>query len=129
MVVTSTPEERVQFYGAPAQVWYNIRSPGEDDRLLMDVLVHSQGHRDTCTSRKALCRALTVESCTQEALGSFEVVVVTSMPEEQVQYYGAPAQVWYNIRSPGEDDRLLMDILWVNKTATRLPEVSTSPTA
>ena len=62
----------------------------------------------------------------QEALGSFEVVVVTTMPQELVQYYGAPAQVWYNIRSPGEDDTLLMDILWVNKTATRLPEVSIS---
>ncbi|CAL5218578.1 g272 [Coccomyxa viridis] len=58
----------------------------------------------------------------KEALGSFEVVVVTTMPQELVQYYGAPAQVWYNIRSPGEDDTLLMDILWVNKTATRLPE-------
>ena len=33
------------------------------------------------------------------------------------------AQVWYSVRSPGEDQRLLMDILWVNKTATRLPEV------
>ncbi len=62
----------------------------------------------------------------QEALGSFEVVVVTTMPQEQVQYYGAPAQVWYNIRSPGEDDALLVDILWVNKTATRLPEVRKS---
>ena len=62
-------------------------------------------------------------ACAQEALGSFEVVVVTSMPQALVQTYGAPAQVWYNIRSPGEDDALLMDILWVNKTATRLPEV------
>ena len=60
----------------------------------------------------------------QEALGSFEVVVVTTMPQEQVQYCGAPAQVWYSIRSPGEDEALLMDILWVNKTATRLPEVT-----
>ena len=52
------------------------------------------------------------------------MVVVTTMPQEQVQFYGTPAQVWYNIRSPGEDDTLLVDILWVNKTATRLPEVS-----
>lgn len=59
----------------------------------------------------------------QESAGSFEVVVVASMPQEQVQYYGAPAQIWYNIRSPGEGKRLLMDVLWVNKTATRLPEV------
>lgn len=60
----------------------------------------------------------------QEAQGSFEVVVVTAMPQEQVQFYGAPAQVWYTVRSAGEDDALLMDVLWVNKTATRLPEVS-----
>ena len=53
------------------------------------------------------------------------MVAVTSLPLDLVQGYGAPAQVWYNITSPGNDSRLLMDILWVNKTATRLPEVHT----
>ena len=59
----------------------------------------------------------------QDANGGFSVVAVTSLPLDLVQGYGAPAQVWYNISSPGNDSRLLMDILWVNKTATRLPEV------
>ena len=59
----------------------------------------------------------------QDAEGSFHVVVVANSEQEQVEYYGAPAQVWYSFTSPGEDDRLLMEILWVNKTATRLPEV------
>ena len=57
------------------------------------------------------------------------MVVVTTMPQEQVQFYGAPAQVWYTLRSAGEDDALLMDILWVNKTATRLPEVTYLPSS
>ena len=51
------------------------------------------------------------------------MVVVAASEQEQVQYYGAPEEVWYSFTSPGEDDRLLMEILWVNKTATRLPEV------
>ena len=63
------------------------------------------------------------ECCLQDAQGSFHVVVVAKSEQEQVQYYGAPAQVWYSFTSPGEDDRLLMEVLWVNKTATRLPEV------
>ena len=61
--------------------------------------------------------------CLQDAEGSFQVVVVAASEQEQVQYYGAPEEVWYSFTSPGEDDRLLMEILWVNKTATRLPEV------
>jgi hypothetical protein len=63
----------------------------------------------------------------QDAKGGFSLVALASLPADLVQGYGAPAQVRYNISSPGNDSRLLMDILWVNKTATRLPEVRFTP--
>lgn len=59
----------------------------------------------------------------QEGRGAFEVVVQAAMPADLVQNAGAPAQVWYHIQSPAADDRIFFDVLWVNKTATRLAEV------
>ncbi len=59
----------------------------------------------------------------QESPGSFEVVVQAAMPADLVANAGAPAEIWYHIQSPASDDRLFFDVLWVNKTATRLPEV------
>ena len=58
----------------------------------------------------------------QESADSFEVLVVAALPAQLSAEYGAPAQVWYHISSPSASDRLLYDVLWVNKTATRLPE-------
>ncbi len=49
--------------------------------------------------------------------------MLVSEDEQDRQQRHMGSQVWYTVSSPGEDQRLLMDILWVNKTATRLPEV------
>lgn len=59
----------------------------------------------------------------QSPPGSFRVLVRASMPLELASSAGGPAEVWLDIASPAGDDRLLFDVLWVNKTATRLPEV------
>ncbi len=48
--------------------------------------------------------------------------MVAALPPRLVLDVGAPAQIWYHIMSPSADDRLFYDVLWVNKTATRLPE-------
>jgi hypothetical protein len=45
------------------------------------------------------------------------------MPAWAVQEAGAPAEVWLDIQAPEDTDSLLLDVIWVNKTATRLPEV------
>ena len=47
-----------------------------------------------------------------------------SMPSWAVQEAGAPAEVWVDIQAPEDSDSLYLDVIWVNKTATRLPEVS-----
>ena len=41
------------------------------------------------------------------------------VPEEA----GAPAEVWTEVVSPAGSANLYYDVTWVNKTATRLPEV------
>lgn len=62
----------------------------------------------------------------QSPPGSFRVLVRASMPLELAHSTGGPVEVWLDIASPAGDDRLLYDVLWVNKTATRLPEVCTA---
>ena len=59
----------------------------------------------------------------QSSPGSFRILVRASMPLRLAEAAGGPTEVWLDIASQTGDDRLLYDVLWVNKTATRLPEV------
>ena len=59
--------------------------------------------------------------------GSFHVYARCSMPRWAVRDAGAPKEVWLDIRSDADSDVLHYDVIWVNKTATRLPEVSFLP--
>ncbi len=43
-------------------------------------------------------------------------------PEWAVAEAGAPAEVWLDIRAGNASAELAYDVIWVNKTATRLPE-------
>ncbi|KAK9815327.1 hypothetical protein WJX72_001843 [[Myrmecia] bisecta] len=52
----------------------------------------------------------------------FEVLVRSRLPDWMVTDAGAPEEVWTHIQSPKNDASLLYDVIWVNKTATRLPE-------
>ena len=54
---------------------------------------------------------------------SFKALLKGSMPAWAIEEAGAPAEVWLDIQSPEDTDSLLLDVIWVNKTATRLPEV------
>jgi hypothetical protein len=54
---------------------------------------------------------------------SFRVLARASLPSALHELAGSPAEVWLEVASPPGDVRLLLDIVWVNKTATRLPEV------
>ena len=54
--------------------------------------------------------------------GGFHVVVRATMAAWAVAEAGAPAEVWLDIRSTRGSDELQYDVIWVNKTATRLPE-------
>lgn len=56
--------------------------------------------------------------------GTFHVYARCSMPRWAVREAGAPEEVWLDIRSDADSDVLNYDVIWVNKTATRLPEVS-----
>ena len=60
--------------------------------------------------------------CLQDGSG-FKALLKGSMPAWAVQEAGAPAEVWLDIQAPEDTDSLLLDVIWVNKTATRLPEV------
>jgi hypothetical protein len=44
-------------------------------------------------------------------------------PQRAVAEAGAPAAVWLEYASPPDSPALYLDVTWVNKTATRLPEV------
>ncbi len=54
---------------------------------------------------------------------SFRALARASLPPALHELAGAPAEVWLEVASPPGDGRLLLDVVWVNKTATRLPEV------
>ena len=56
----------------------------------------------------------------------FKALLKGSMPAWAVQEAGAPSEVWLDIQAPEDTDSLLLDVIWVNKTATRLPEVRLS---
>ena len=62
----------------------------------------------------------------QDSEGSFEVISLSTLPQDLVTNVGAPAQIWQWFKSPADDDRLFYNVLWVNKTATRMPEVGSS---
>ena len=59
--------------------------------------------------------------------GGFHVVVRSTLPEWAVADAGAPAEVWLDMRSGSGSEELAYDVIWVNKTATRLPEVRRRP--
>jgi len=50
-------------------------------------------------------------------------MVRTTLPQWAVAQAGAPVEVWLDIQSAADSDHLTYDVIWVNKTATRLPEV------
>ena len=51
-----------------------------------------------------------------------------SLPEWAVREAGAPAELWTEIISPPYSDNLFYDVIWVDKTPTRLSEVGKSGT-
>ena len=54
------------------------------------------------------------------------MAVKLELPERAVTQAGAPAAVWLEYISPPSGNALFVDVTWVNKTATRLPEVRPS---
>lgn len=46
-----------------------------------------------------------------------------SMPAWTSQVYGGCAQYWLHVTSLSDDSQLFVDVVCINKTATRLPEV------
>ncbi len=51
------------------------------------------------------------------------VLLKQSLPQWSVREAGAPRELWTEIVSPPYSDNLFYDVIWVNKTPTRLPEV------
>ena len=45
------------------------------------------------------------------------------MPSWAVKHAGAPEEVWLDIKSEEDSEIMQYDVIWVNKTPTRLPEV------
>lgn len=59
--------------------------------------------------------------------GSFHVYAKCSLPAPAVRHAGAPKEVWLDIRSDADSNTLHYDVIWISKTATRLPEVGCFP--
>jgi hypothetical protein len=57
------------------------------------------------------------------APSGFHAAVKLRFPQRAVAEAGAPAAVWLEYVSPPDSPALYLDVTWVNKTATRLPEV------
>ena len=111
LVVAALPQRLVDDAGASAQLWYHIirRAPWATSGGL---------ESPACKLREP-----PLVTCVQDSPDSFEVLVVAALPQRLVDDAGAPAQLWYHITSPASSDALLFDVLWVNKTPSRLPEV------
>ena len=54
--------------------------------------------------------------------GGLHIIAEAVFDDDLVTYAGAPAAVYYDISSPKDSNDLFIDIVWENKTATRLPE-------
>ena len=54
--------------------------------------------------------------------GSFHIYARCTLPSWAVMHAGAPDEVWLDIRSEEDSEMLQYDVIWVNKTPTRLPE-------
>lgn len=52
----------------------------------------------------------------------FHILAEASFDPELVQHAGAPQKVWLEIRSPADSDDLFVEVVWVDKAATRMPE-------
>jgi hypothetical protein len=52
------------------------------------------------------------------------VHVLLELPTWTVVDAGAPRKIWLELESRAEDPRLFVNVVWINKTPTRLPEVS-----
>jgi hypothetical protein len=57
-----------------------------------------------------------------DSRGGLHVIAEALFDEDLVRNAGAPASVYYDISSPPDSTDLFIDIVWENKTATRLPE-------
>ena len=68
-----------------------------------------------------MCLACSKLSCDVHA--GLHVLLKQSLPARLVRDAGAPAELWTEIISPPYSDNLFYDVIWVNKTPTRLPEV------
>lgn len=53
---------------------------------------------------------------------SFHIIVKCTFPQALVLRAGAPATVYLEYRSPPDSDTLYINLIWENKTPTRLPE-------
>ena len=69
------------------------------------------------------CISHLIMPCCVQGEGSFHIHARCSMPRWAVREAGAPKEVWLDIQSDADSDVLKYDVIWVNKTATRLPEV------
>lgn len=66
--------------------------------------------------------ASTSRSLPRNTASSLSPPLQATFPEEVVQQAGAPAAIWTELRSPAGSSDLFVDVIWENKTATRLPE-------
>ncbi|KDD76566.1 hypothetical protein H632_c180p1, partial [Helicosporidium sp. ATCC 50920] len=58
----------------------------------------------------------------RDGLGGLKVVIRTVFPDWVVDNAGAPAALWTEISAPSDSRSLSLDVVWEDKTATRLPE-------
>eukprot|EP00884_Botryococcus_braunii_P006942 jgi/Botrbrau1/16249/Bobra.0066s0034.1 len=52
----------------------------------------------------------------------FHVTVLLELPTWMIVDAGAPRHIWLEIQSKSDDPRLYVDVVWIDKTPTRLPE-------
>ena len=75
---------------------------------------------------RPLCEAVADAQSRELVIGAsagFHAAVKLRFPQRAVAEAGAPAAVWLEYASPPDSPALYIDVTWVNKTATRLPEV------
>lgn len=58
----------------------------------------------------------------QKNIDCFHILVKYSLPQTSVLRAGAPATLYLEYRSPSDSETLQVNLIWENKTPTRLPE-------
>ncbi len=133
MIDQITKETLVDHPGWFSMFTYQTFSSADYDRFFNSYILAHQRHgwalEDFCKpglrpedSQSRLWQPLVKGVFHQSAIGCEHLLFHLTFEDKALQQYGAPADVYLQYSLPAHGHRLLIDLQWFNKQASRMPE-------